>query len=563
MLMKKRILSLLIAVLTVMSVTLMPIFAITDAEAEAKATELLTLIILGNEYSTLEDGGGTIYAMYPALVEAIKKDPSLYDKLYKSYFDNSDAYTRIYSEEQYQANIYGTETVGIGLSFMTPEDPTENGMIVSAVVSDSPADKAGIKKGDTVIAVNGEDISKLPFAEAYTKVIPLAKEKGKAFTLTIKTADGKTKDVKITPAVINSAVSSVTSGIVETDRANDVGYIKISDFLIDTPQYFEVALDEFEKRDVKSLVIDLRGNLGGESNSVYECLNMIIPAEVPMYSMTQSSGLSLTTSDDTTDYAPDIVVLVDNDTASASEVFAAVLQYHDIARLVGERTYGKAIGQINFDLGNGKYFALTALECYLPNGKNWQGKGLTPDVKAVDDLKTADIDEAFDAAVKILDDTGFVPKEAATFDYYFDNIAEDSIVEISDIALGADKMWPKDVRYIYRSKSGIMLTINCRDAYEAIKLYWYTGFYDTAKYKAALDKAGYKNFEVIGTHQDDFGFDAQITMKTDVDAKYFYYWNTEDGTYEAFTGKPIYQNGTLTFTTKKGGVIIAAEEKLF
>jgi carboxyl-terminal processing protease len=562
MLMKKRILSLLIAALTVMSVTLVPIFAITDAEAEAKATELLTLIILGNEYSTLEDGGGTIYAMYPALVDAIKKDPSLYDKLYKSYFNNSDAYTRIYSEEQYQANIYGTETVGIGISFITPDDPKENGMIVSAIVSDSPADKAGIKKGDTVIAVNGEDISKLPFEEAYNKVIPLAKEKGKAFTLTIKTASGKTKDVKLAPAAINSAVSSVTFGLVETDRANDVGYIKISDFLIDTPQYFELALDSLEENDVKSLVIDLRGNLGGESNSVYECLNMIIPAEVPMYSIVEANGISLTTSDDLTDYAPDIVILVDNDTASASEVFAAVLQYNGIARLVGEKTYGKAIGQLNFDLGNGKYFALTALDCYLPNGKNWQGKGLTPDVKAADDVKTEDIDEAFEAAVAILDDKGFVPKEAATFDYYFNNIAEDDIVQISDIALGADKMWTKDVRYIFRSQSGILLTINCRDAYAAIKTYWYTGFYDTAKYKAALEKAGYKNFEVIGTYQDDFGFDAQITMKTDVNAKYFYYWDTENGTYEQFTGNPSYQNGTLTFTTKKGGVIIASETKL-
>jgi carboxyl-terminal processing protease len=558
--MKKRIISLLIAALTVMSVTIMPIFAITDAEAKAQAYELIQLIILGNEYSTDEDGGATILAMYPALAEAIKNDPALYTKLKNAFFESADEYTKLYTEEQFEGNLYGTGTVGIGVVFYLED--TDVGLVLSAVTSNSPAEKAGLKKGDEIIAVEGTDLSKLTYEEAYALLIPYAQKEGEAFTITVKSGD-KTKDVKLTPAVINNAIDSVVSGIVETEDKGNVGYILVTDFYVDTPDYFQVSLDALEKQGVTSLIIDLRGNGGGDVEAVYTMLNAIMPAELPMYYMLENNGISLTTSDDLTDFTPDIVILTDENTASASEAFAGILQYNGIARLVGEKTFGKAIGQSHFDLGNGTYFAITSLEMFLPNGKNWNGKGLTPDVKAVDDPATEDVDEAFEAAVAILDDKGADIKEPATFDYYFNNQTEDSFVEIATVAVGADPMWTKDVRYIFRSENGCLLTMNCSDAYAAIKTGWYVGFYDAADYKAKLEKAGYKNFEVIATVAADYGFDAKITLKTDVNAKYFYYWDTKNGTYEAFTGTPYYSNDTLTFTTKKGGVIIAAEEKLF
>jgi carboxyl-terminal processing protease len=558
--MKKRIISLILAALTVMSISVMPIFAITDAEAEAKAYELIQLIVLGNEYSTQEDGDGTIFAIYPALADAIKKDPALYDKLKNAFFANSDEYTRIYTADQFAANMYGTGTIGIGVTFFA--DETDIGLTVSAVSSNSPAEKAGIKKGDKIIAVNGEDISKLPYEDAYNKLVPFAKDESKSFTVTISSG-GKEKDVKLKPAKINNAVDSVTFGTVETETKGTVGYIYISDFYVDTPDYFQIALEALEKEGVKSLVIDVRNNGGGETNAMYEILNMVIPAELPMYYILQNDGITMTTSDDLTDFTPDIVVLTDNNTASAAEVFAGVLQYNGVATLVGEKTYGKAIGQSHFDLGGGKYFALTSLELFLPNGKNWNGKGLTPDVKATDDLETADIDEAFEAAVAILDDKGADIKEPATFDYYFNNQNENSFIEIGSVAVGADPMWTKDCRFIFRSENGYLLTMNCREAYAAVRTGWSVGFADASDYKEVLDKAGHKNYEVIAAVEEDFGFDAKITLKTDVNAKYFYYWDTENGTYEQFTGKPYYSNGTLTFTTKKGGVIIAAEDKLF
>jgi carboxyl-terminal processing protease len=558
--MKKRIISFIIAALTVMTVTVMPIFAITDAEAKAQAYELIQLIILGNEYSTDEDGGATILSMYPALTEAIKNDPTLYTKLKDGFFKNADKYTKIYTEEQFGSNLYGTGTIGIGVVFYLEDE--DIGLVISAVTSNSPADKAGLKKGDEIIAVEGTDISKLTYDEAYAMILPYALMEGKSFTITVKSGD-KTKDVKLTPALINTSLDSVVSGTVETEEKGTVGYIYVSDFYVDTPEYFQIALDGLEKQGVKSLVIDLRGNGGGDVEAVYEMLNSIMPAELPMYYLLENNGISLTTSDDLTDFAPDIVILTDENTASSAEAFAGILQYHGIARLVGEKTYGKAIGQSYFDLGSGNYLAITSLEMFLPNGKNWNTKGLTPDVKATDDPDTEEEDEAFNAAVAILDDKGADLKEPATFDYYFNNQDENSSVEIASVAVGADPMWPKDVRFIFRSKNGYLLTMNCRDAYAAVKTGWYVGFYDASEYKEKLEKAGHKNFEVIATVAADYGFDAKITLKTDVNAKYFYYWDTKNGTYEEFTGSPYYANGTLTFTTKKGGVIIAAEDKLF
>jgi carboxyl-terminal processing protease len=558
--MKKRIISLLIAALMVVTVTVTPIFAITDEEAEALAFKLIQVIVLGNEYSTQPDGDGTIMAMYPALAAAIKKDPTLYDKLMDGYFANSDKYTKFYTADQFETNTYGKKRIGIGITFISEESAGK--LVVQGVTKGSPAEKAGIHKGDTIIAVNGENIEKLSFDDAYAKLLTFAQIEGKSFTVTVLHTDGKTADVKITPAEIGSAVDSVVSGMIDLEDGKEVGYIGITNFLEDTPQYYQNALEYLEEKGIKSVIIDLRGNGGGGVDAVYEILNATIPGKLPMYTIVENKRLSIATSDAITDYNPDYVILTDSHTASASELFASVLQYHGIARVVGEKTYGKAIGQATFDLGDGSYFSITSLEAFLPNGKNWQGTGVAIDVKATDDLKTTDVDEALDAAVEILDDTGAVIKEPATYDFYFNGENGETYTDIAKVALAANPQWDKDVRFIFRSENGILLTMNCREAYAAVRTGWFTGFAVAQKYKDALVKAGYKDFELIASNEEDYGFDAKITLKTDVDAKYFYYWNPEDGTYEEFSGKPVYSGGVLTFTTRKGGLIIASAERI-
>jgi carboxyl-terminal processing protease len=544
----------------VISATVIPAFAITTKEAEEKATRLIELIIYGEMYATDENGGGTIEAMYPALVEAIKKDPSLYDRLLDSYLENSDDYTLIRSADQFERNINGSETVGLGALFFI--DGEALGLLIHSVVPGSPADVAGLHKGDKIVTIEGVDISKLPMMEAYDLLNPFVSQEGKSFTIGVIHTDGTAEDVKIIPAKFDSSAGDVTYSVKKSADGTEVGYIKVTEFFVDTHERYIAALADFEAKGVKSLVIDLRDNGGGESMTLYNMLNATIPASLPMYYSLEKNYIGLATSDDLTDYTPDIAVLINKDSASASEVFAAVLQYHKVATIVGENSYGKAIGQIWLDLSDGSYLTLTSMIMKLPNGKDWQGKGVTPDIKAVDDPATADIDEAFEAAVKTLDGEPETLKEPATFDYYIDCADEYSTIDANNVVSAADPYWGKEVRFIFRSKNGILLTMNTREAHASYNSYWYTSFFDTAKYKAALTKAGYADFDVIGTYQDEYGFDAKVTVKTDVDAKYFYYWDPEDGTYEAFDGKPVYTNGTLTFTTAKGGLIIFSESKI-
>jgi carboxyl-terminal processing protease len=558
--MKKRLLSLLIAVITVISVTVIPAFAITQKEAEEKAARLIELIIYGEMYSTQENGGGTVEAMYPALVAAIKKDPSLYDKLLSSYLNNSDAHTTIITAEQFQRNIYGTETVGIGLSFVLNDGST--GLSVFAVTPGSPADKAGIHKGDKIVSIEGVDVSKLTVREASAVIAPYATQEGKSFTVSVIHTDGEEEDIKITPAKFSTSEGNVTFGIAKAADGTEVGYIKVTEFLIDTHVAYKSALEDLEKKGMTKLVIDLRDNPGGESMAAYQMLNATIPASLPLYYTLEKDFIGTATSDDITDYTPDIAVLINKQSASASETFTGVLQYNKVATIVGETSYGKAIGQALLDLSDGSYLALTASELKLPNGKNWKGTGITPDIKAVDDTATTDIDEAFEAAVAALDGKPETLKKYATFDYYLDCTSDYETITIKNVVSAADPIWGKDIRFIFRSKNGVMLTMNTKEAYGAYKTFWYTAFFDTAKYKTALTKAGYENFDVIGSYQDDYGFDAKITLKTDVDAKYFYYWDAENGSYEAFDGKPTYTDGTLTFTSRKGGLIIISETKI-
>jgi carboxyl-terminal processing protease len=558
--MKKRVLSLLIAVITVISATIIPAFAITQKEAEEKAARLIELIIYGEMYSTQENGGGTVEAMYPALAAAIKKDPSLYDKLLASYEDNSDDHSYFISAEQLQQMLYGTETVSIGIKIANEAGAI--GILIAEVAPGSPAEAAGLHKGDKIVSVEGVDISEIPLNEASDAISPYAKQEGKSFTIGVIHSDGKTEDIKITPAKFGSVTNNVTYEIKKSADGTEIGYIKVSAFLADTHTAYIAALEEFEKQGVKNIVIDIRENGGGEVYTTFDMLNATIPASLPLYYTIEKDYIGPATSDNITDYAPDIAILVNKDTASTAETFAAVLQYHKAATIVGENTFGKTEGQIAIELSDGSYLLLTADKIKLPNGKDWNGKGITPDIKAVDDTATEDIDEAFEAAAAALDGKPEAFKEPATFDYYLNCAGDDSIINIKSVVSAADPLWGKDIRYIFRSPDGILLTMNTKEAYGAYKTYWYTSFFDTAKYKAALTKAGYENFDVIGSYQDDYGFDAKITLKTDVDAKYFYYWDSENGTYEAFDGKPSYKDGTLTFTTRYGGLIIISETKI-
>jgi C-terminal peptidase prc len=558
--MKKRLLSLLIAVITVISVTAVPAFAITQKEAEEKAARLIELIIYGEMYATQKSGGGTVKAMYPALVEAIKNDPALYDKLLGSYFENSDEYTTLLTPETINRNVYGAESVGLGFSFVPNEKAT--GLLIHTVVAGSPAETAGLHKGDTIVSIEGVDISKLPSNEAAEMLSSYSKQEGKTFTVGILHADGDREDVKITPAKYSIAAKNVTYGIRKSADGTEAGYIKIGSFLADTPAAYKAALDELEKKGVKNLVIDLRDNGGGDINVAYEMLNATIPASLPLYYRIEKNFIGPVTSDNATDFAPDIAVLINEETASAAELFTAVLQYNDVAAIVGDNSNGKASAQAVIKLSDGSYLAVTALTLKLPNGKSWEDTGVTPDIKAADDLKTEEIDEAFEAAVKVLDGKPATLKEPETFDFYLNCSADDTMFDVVNIVSAADPAYGKDVRFIFRSKNGVLLTMNAPEALFAYKTVWYTAFFDTAKYKAALTEAGYKDFEVLGTLQDDYGFDAKITLKTDVDAKYFYYWDAENGSYEAFDGKPSYKDGTLTFTTRYGGLIIVSETKI-
>ncbi|MDR0992727.1 MAG: PDZ domain-containing protein [Ruminococcus sp.] len=558
--MKKRVLSLIIALITVISVTVIPAFAITTKEAEEKAMRLIELIIYGEMYATDDNGGGTVQAMYPALVEAIKKDPSLYDKLLESYLENSDEYTYFMTPEEFQQTLYGTESVSIGVKIENEDDSI--GLTIFSVVTGSPAEAAGLHKGDKIVTVEGVDVSKLPVLEALEKLGLYATQEGKTFTVGVIHTDGTAEDIKLTPAKVNTAESNVTYEVKKSADGTEVGYIKIERFLAETHIDYIAALEEFEKKGIKNVVIDLRDNYGGETSTTYEMLNATIPANLPMYYTIEKDYIGISTSDNITDYAPDIAILQNKDTASTAETFAAVLQYHKVAAIVGENSYGKTDAQIVLELSDGSYIAFTADTIKLPNGKNWAKTGITPDIKAVDDPATADIDEVFEAAVKALDGKPEALKEPATFDFYLNCIDEESTIDANNVVFVADPMWGKEVRYIFRSPNGILLTMNTREAHASYNSYWYTAFFDTAKYKAALTKAGYTDFDVLGTYQEDYGFDAKITVKTDVDAKYFYYWDPDNGTYEAFDGKPVYTNGTLTFTTAKGGLIIISEKAL-
>lgn len=278
------------------------------------------------------------------------------------------------------------ETKGdfVGIGARLSPDPI--GARVATVFKGAPAERAGLKPGDMVVSVDGEDAA----GEDVNEVV--AKIRGKAGT--------KVSIRVVRPGVPAPVNLEIVRGVVVIPTAegkmiepDHIGYLAVSQFAETTPIQFSDALDDLIQQRPKGLVIDLRGNPGGLLPAVSEMLGAFLDGkEVISMKLRDGSKQTATTPRAKTKAMPfPIVVLVNEESASASEIFAGVLQDYQHATIMGEHTYGKASVQTVFTLVDGSSAKITLARYYLPSGRNIERKvdedgqyisgGLTPDIK--------------------------------------------------------------------------------------------------------------------------------------------------------------------------------------
>lgn len=260
------------------------------------------------------------------------------------------------------------EYVGIGGTFLT--DPEDGSMVITRIYPDSPLSQTDAQVGDRLYAVNGEVILGM---DSNSVAAMIKGDAGTSVTITLL-REGEQREYTITRERVE---------VIDVDYRmldGDILLVNLGAFSTNADTAFAEAIEYGQKQDMKSLIIDLRNNGGGDSLVLENIADLLLPEGTIFYAEDKHGNRETFTSDAKYLGLP-IVVLCDGNSASASEVLIAALQDYELATIVGTTTFGKAIGQSTLTLnedGSGVY--LTTIRVYSPQGRNWHGVGLEPDV---------------------------------------------------------------------------------------------------------------------------------------------------------------------------------------
>ena len=249
----------------------------------------------------------------------------------------------------------------------------DNLLTVIAPIEDTPAYKAGIKAGDKIVKINNESTKDMSLQDAVTKMRGAPKT---PVTLGIFREGWKdTKDFTIVRDIIK--IKSIKSKVLESN----IGYIKLSQFQEQTSEDLSAAIRQLNDAKVNSLILDLRNDPGGLLNSAIDVASQFLPkGKLVVYTKTRSGEKSeFFTSGDNV-FLPQMIVLVNQGSASASEIVAGALKDWNRAVILGTQTFGKGSVQTVIPLSGGAGIRLTTAKYYTPKGTSIQNTGITPDI---------------------------------------------------------------------------------------------------------------------------------------------------------------------------------------
>lgn len=327
------------------------------------------------------------------------KEKDLNEGIYKGYIEGlGDQYSSYYDKKETKELTESLDGSFSGIGAVMTQDASSGVITITRVYDDSPAKKAGIKAGDVLYRVEEKTVT----GKDLDKVVSWIKgKKGTKVNLTLLRGTNSDK-IKVTATrdVIN--VETVKYKVLE----NQIGYISISEFDSVTGDQFAKALKQLQKKNIKGLVVDLRNNPGGSLTTVCDILDSILPKGLIVYTKDKNGKKEEYTSDEKHQLNLPMSVMVNGQSASASEIFAGAVQDYGKAEIVGTQTYGKGVVQNLFDLKDGTCVKITTSEYFTPKGRNIDGKGITPDVKIEYKYNAKDpkADNQLDKAVSVVKD---------------------------------------------------------------------------------------------------------------------------------------------------------------
>lgn len=316
----------------------------------------------------------------------MKLDDKAYTKLIKSM---NDPYASYFTVKQYESfeRMFAESYDGIGVTIgdVTLKGSDEIRVLVYSVFEDSPAETAGIKPGDFINKVDGEKVKNSDDAcdhmlgKAGTEVKVTVESDGAEVTYTMNRAKIEEKPVKYK----------------ELDKKNKIGYIYVSTFKEGTCENFKLAVKDLQNAGYNKVIIDLRNNGGGMTYEAYNLADYLLPEGI-IVTEKDKKGKEDVHKSDASSASIDYVVLVNKQTASASEIVACAIQDNKGGKIIGSKTYGKGVTQKTQKLADGSAIKFTIQEYFRPSGKTVNKVGVTPDIK----VNNPDDDETIFAIAK-------------------------------------------------------------------------------------------------------------------------------------------------------------------
>jgi carboxyl-terminal processing protease len=319
-------------------------------------------------------------------MEEVDKD-ALAEGIYKGLLASlGDPYSCYYTEDEYNALMESSSGIYCGIGATVSQNATTGIITIVKPFVTGPAYEAGLLPGDVLYKVAGEEVTGDDLSEVVSKI---KGEEGTSAEITIvREGESEPTEYSIKRRMIE--VPTIEYEMLD----NKIGYIYVSEFDEVTAEQFRDAVNDLDSQGQKGLIVDIRNNPGGLLDTVVDMLDRMLPKGLIVYTEDKYGNREEKNSDNKEQFDKPLAVLINGNSASASEIFAGAIQDYKLGTIVGTTSFGKGIVQSIIPLYDGTAIKVTVSKYYTPNGKNIHGIGIEPDV-------TIELDDALKQKVVI------------------------------------------------------------------------------------------------------------------------------------------------------------------
>ena len=312
-----------------------------------------------------------------------------------------DPYAEYYTKDELEETLNSNQGISYGIGAAISLNKEMDTAMINSVIADTPAEAAGLREGDIIYKVDGEDTVGMSVSQVVSRV------KGKENTtvhLTIyREGESELIEMDIVRGKLIEA-ETVQSGMLEETK--QIGYLRITEFDTITVDQFNEAMAELNASGMKALILDLRSNPGGDLTAVVDVARRLLPKGLVVYTEDKNGKRKEYTCDGEHEIQIPMAVLVNEYSASASEILSGAIKDYNKGTVIGTTTYGKGIVQRINRLDDGTAVKLTVSAYFTPLGKNIHGIGIEPDIELEYDYEAYErdgVDNQVEKAIEILE----------------------------------------------------------------------------------------------------------------------------------------------------------------